>query len=510
MASLALARKPTGAIAGFSFLRNALMADRVIWAQTPGFVEEQASCNMRFISPFPRPLSVGTLRRHAGAAHLGLAVFALLSAYFAPVLAQNPLQLDQKPRASLTPIQIPNLPLGLVTFPNGKAMNLNVGIGSGAFRAGGDAAGRIWLLTDRGPNLECADSKRLIGLEPEAICGADKNGRIYPLPGFAPSIYGIDIGPDNVGRINVFLPIKGRSGRPISGRPPVSSAPRGELIFAADGKPLPPDPSGIDPEAFVKLADGSFWVAEEFGPSLLHVGQDGTVLKRIVPAGTAAEFKDADYEIVAGLPAILRNRPSNRGFEGLALSPDERFLYAILQSPLANPDVDTFRRSRHVRLLKIERETGTIIGQFLYTIDHPAQFAGDADGRERKLSDVHVSELVAIGEDKLLVLERIEKTARLFSISLGEDNQIPALFDSAEKSPGLEAIAAERLEAMGVLTLPKTLILDTDSVPGLPAKIEGIAVLGPSELLMVNDNDFGIDGVRTQIFRVRLPEAMIR
>lgn len=475
-----------------------------------GFVEEQASCNMRSNCPASRPQITGSNGLCTGFAQIGFATLWMASACLAPALAQTAPQTDQKPRATLTPVQIPNLPLGVVTFPNGKAMNLNVGIGSAAFRAPGDAAGRVWLLTDRGPNLECADSKRLIGLEPEAICGGDKAGRIYPLPGFAPSIYGIDIGPDNVARINVFVPIKGKSGKPISGRPPAATASRAELIFAADGKPLPPDPSGIDPEAFVKLSDGSFWIAEEFGPSLLHVAQDGTVLKRVVPAGTAAEFKDADYEVIGGLPAILRNRPSNRGFEGLALSPDERFLYAIPQSPLANPDIEAFRQSRHLRLLKIDRETGATIGQYLYAIDTPALFAGDADGRERRTSDVHVSELVAIGEDRLLVLERIEKTARLFTVSLDENSRIPALFDSPGKSPSLESVAPARLEAMGVIAMPKTLVLDTDSVPGLPAKIEAVAVLGPSELLLVNDNDFGADGVRTQLFRVRLPEPMIR
>jgi hypothetical protein len=34
--------------------------------------------------------------------------------------------------------------------------------------------------------------------------------------------------------------------------------------------------------------------------------------------------------------------------------------------------------------------------------------------------------------------------------------------------------------------------------------------MGPSELVIINDNDFGVDGVRTQMFRVTLPEPLIR
>jgi hypothetical protein len=53
-------------------------------------------------------------------------------------------------------------------------------------------------------------------------------------------------------------------------------------------------------------------------------------------------------------------------------------------------------------------------------------------------------------------------------------------------------------------------VLDSEQVPGLPAKIEGVAVMSTSELVVINDNDFGVDGVRTQMFRVTLPEPLIR
>ncbi len=144
----------------------------------------------------------------------------------------------------------------------------------------------------------------------------------------------------------------------------------------------------MDPEGLVRLADGSFWVAEEFGPSLLQVAADGTVLKRLVPQGLQNDFKDADYEVVPSLRPFSVYRAQNRGFEALALSPDEKFLYAMLQGPLANPDIETGRRSRHVRLWKIARETGEVGGQYLYQSDDVSSYTGDADGRERVQSRV--------------------------------------------------------------------------------------------------------------------------
>lgn len=410
-----------------------------------------------------------------------------------------------------TPIQIPNLPLGVVTFPNGKAMNLTVALGSSAFRHAGDPPGRLWLLTDRGPAIACGEAKRLIGLEAEQACGGDKAGRIAPLPGFVPSLYAIDIGGDMVARVNHFIPFKGKSGKPISGRPnPVSNGTKSEPLFAADGKPLAPDPSGVDPEAFVRLADGSFWVAEEYGPSLFEVAPDGTIRRRLVPSNTVGDFKDADYDIVPAFPPVARMRMTNRGFEGLAISPDEKFLFALMQSPLANPDAEASAQSRNVRIWKVERETGQIVGQYLYQLDEPRDFKADNEGRERTRHDVNASELVAVGENKLLVLEKIDKTARLFLVTLDEANRVPGEFDLPEMTPSLEVLDGEALTLRGLAPLPKTLVLDTDSVPGLPSKIEGVAVMAPDELIVINDNDYGVDGVRTQMFRITLPQPVLR
>jgi hypothetical protein len=412
-------------------------------------------------------------------------------------------------RASVLPIQMPNLSLGVVIFPNGKAINLSVGSGSSAFRSPNDLPGRVWLLTDRGPNIDCAETRRLIGLDYEQACAGNRSGRVYPLQGFVPSIYAADIGADNVARINIFVPLKGKSGRPLSGRPPQGNG-RYESAYGIDAKPLPPDPSGIDPEAFVRLADGTFWIAEEFGPSLLHVAADGTVLKRLVPQGLQADFKDADYDVLPSLPAIMRLRAANRGFEGLALSPDEKHLYVMMQGPLANPDIETFRRTRHVRVWKIARESGEVVGQYLHQVDDAASFTADQDGRDRVQSRVMVSEIVALGEDHLLLLERIDKHSRLYSVRLNADSRVPALFDNADYGPGLEWMETDQLERRGLVPMSKVLVLDSEQVPGLPAKIEGVAIMGPSELVVINDNEFGVDGVRTQMFRVTLPEPLIR
>ena len=56
--------------------------------------------------------------------------------------------------------------------------------------------------------------------------------------------------------------------------------------------------------------------------------------------------------------------------------------------------------------------------------------------------------------------------------------------------------------------LAKRLVLSSDDLPELGADLEGVAVLSARSLLIVNDNDFGIEGVATRFWRVDLPRAL--
>ena len=139
------------------------------------------------------------------------------------------------------------------------------------------------------------------------------------------------------------------------------------------------------------------------------------MIERHVPAGTEADFAGAPYETIGSLPAIIAKRQGNRGIEGIAVSPDERFLYFIMQNPLANPDTATFQQARNTRLFKLERATMQVVGEYVYTLDDPQSFRRDPS---RKQSDPRISELMAIGLDRLIVLERTEQTTKLYEIEL--------------------------------------------------------------------------------------------
>ena len=100
------------------------------------------------------------------------------------------------------------------------------------------------------------------------------------------------------------------------------------------------------------------------------------------------------------------------------------------------------------------------------------------------------------------MLERISKTTKLYRVDLTGARTIPATFDDITTGPSLEQTVD--LAAAGIVPLAKTLALDTDDVAGAPEKIEGVAMVGPNELVLTTDNDFGIGGDQSAIVRVKL------
>lgn len=410
-----------------------------------------------------------------------------------------------EPRVTASPITITNLPLGVVAFANGKAVNLSVSIGSGAFRAAADPEGRIWVTTDRGPVVECATAKAMFGADEATICPGVKGGEIVPLPGFVPSIYAVDIGADNVARLNEFLPLRGTGGKPVSGLP-LPQRNGGAPQLSVDGKILPGDPSGIDPEALVRLSDGSFIVAEEFGPSLLRVSPAGVITQRIMPNGLAEDIKDAIYPVTGGLPSLLRRRNNGQGFEGLALMPDEKSIVALLDRPLAGPGGEVARASL-ARLYRIDLASGTVSARFAYPLD-AAETAPDENGNGN--AEWHIAEAIAIDNDRLIVLERSRKAFRLYRVLLDPGAALPAAFDDEATQPALEQLEPDQFAAHSVRPLQKSLILDSNELRNVLGRFEAAALLSPREILVINDNAFAIDGTKTQMFRILFAEESLR
>jgi hypothetical protein len=393
--------------------------------------------------------------------------------------------------------QDPVLNLGTYQFQGGKAVEMRIGIGSGAFHRAGEPATLIYTVSDRGPNFTCDEEGQAItGLTPEQMCSATKGGRIYPLPSYAPSIFTVELLPDQTFRVIDIIALKDRDGRPLTGIVNPLTIASTDIPFDGTGKRLQHDPSGVDLEGIVRLRDGTYWLSDENAPGLVHIAADGRVIKRLVPAGTEKDFKDAKYAIEASLPAILAKRQGNRGIESLAMSPDEAFLYFLVQNPLANPDTATYRTATNTRLFKMERATGKVIGEYVYVLEDPKFY------NAKTQSSVRISEMSALGTDRMLVLERTDNVTRIHEISLaGATNILGSNWDDIATSPTLEA--NKDIAELDIKVPAKTLRFDSSKVPEAPVKLEGIAILGDGTMLLINDDDFGITGERTKILVIK-------
>lgn len=391
----------------------------------------------------------------------------------------------------------PKLALGSVAHKGGKTLDLSHGIGSGAFRRKGSPDGIFVTVSDRGANFTCGDAEDVIGVKGETFCGDVKQGRIYSLPGYSPSIYRIRVA-DGGFEVLDIITLKDASGLPVSGLPNTLTVASTENPLDAKGGKLARSADAVDAEGIVELADGTFWIGEENATSIFHVAADGRILERLVPAGTEKDFADAGYPVKGALPAILAKRNANRGIESMAVSPDERFLFCVVQNPLANPDVKTFGQARSTRLFKLDRASGAVVAEWVYELTEMATFKGE----ERKApSTARISELLAIDGDRLLLLDRTDKTTKIFEIDTRAATNIAgSKWDEASTSPSLEQI---KLADAAILPVAKKLVFDSTDFPQLPGKIEGMAWFANGDLMLINDNDFGIQGAETKVARVK-------
>lgn len=96
----------------------------------------------------------------------------------------------------------------------------------------------------------------------------------------------------------------------------------------------------IDGEGLARRADGSFYISDEYGATVYHVGADGKMLGLITPpqallpqftvASGFTGFTTSTTAIATGVQT--GGRRDNQGMEAVDLTPDGRYLVTMLQS----------------------------------------------------------------------------------------------------------------------------------------------------------------------------------
>jgi hypothetical protein len=340
-------------------------------------------------------------------------------------------------------------------------------IGSDVYPA--EAPDEYWMVTDRGPNGKMKVAKHV-------------KHRTMPVPGFDPSIVRVKADGGSMGIVQT-IPLTTTDGRPVTGLP---NSQRDERMYDNSGvRALPYNPAGVDTEAIVRTANGEFWLSDEYGPSVMKVSPEGKILARYVPRGTASP--DAGYPEFDTLPAILARRQDNRGIESLAISPDGQTLFAAMQSPLSVPTPAAGDISRSTRLIAFNTQTGQTTAEYVYGMEIVNSFDRRVGGDQ---SEMKISGMSWYGPNELLVDERTDNVARLYRIIIDPSrNILGSRFDDPATSPSLE----QSLPDGKFIPLDKVLAVDLPAkIPGMPGKIEGVAVRDPRTIVVTNDNDFGI------------------
>jgi len=398
--------------------------------------------------------------------------------------------------------------------------NVRLGGLSDLTAARGFGPGRWWAVTDRGPNgvVERDGEKLRTLLAPKfspslVLLRAAAGDTLKSEPGGGAAA-------TELIAVEKVVPLAGPDGKPLTGLP--TGGPGHLPVLSADGSTeLSPDPDGVDTEGVVQLADGTLWIAEEYGPSLLKVGPDGRAIERHVPAGTGNTAALVPQRET--LPAAYALRHDNRGFEALAATPDGKRLWVLLQSPLDNPTRKAAKKTGNVRLLGFDPVAGTPTAEHVYRLGDPTDPRYLTKGAPP--DDGKLCAMAMLGDDGLLVLEQDDTgLARLYAVSLTGATDTLARPDSGSQGMTLEQI--RDLPAAGIVPVAKRLVGDLTTLRETMAaqadggrvrhgalKLEGLAVVDERHVLVANDDDFGVHGSgserrRSFLWLVELGEAL--
>ena len=266
------------------------------------------------------------------------------------------------------------------------------------------------------------------------------------------------------------------------------------VVFKSNGlglNGLAPNPSStlglaFDPEGFVvNPRTGTLLVSDEYGPSVREFSRSGALLRTYnTPANLVPRNAASGVANFANDTGNTAGKRTNRGFEGLAISPDGKFAYAMLQSAMLDEGGSNGSVNR---IVKFDTASGDAVAQFAYQMKRNSQGQG-------------ISALVAINDHEFYVLERNNRgvgvggefatadkevyridlagATDVSAISLG----VAAVYTAVSKSAQVLDLAANTLAALGNKS---------------PEKWEGLAI-GPklangSYLLLAGtDNDYSV------------------
>src|ERR1044072_6862613 len=261
----------------------------------------------------------------------------------------------------------------------------------------------------------------------------------------------------------------------------------------------------LDPEGIRVGPNGTFYISDEYGPYVFEFNRQGQLIRRLEVPSKFFISKPSD-DPNTELTGNTSGRQANRGMEGLAISPDGKTLFGIMQNALIQDHglSGTDRVGLNNRILKIDLVTGET-REYVYVLDAINRGQG-------------VCEILAINDQEFLVVERDNRS------NLQTPPQAPTRktiykisLTGATDVSGVASLPAGALPA-GVTPVTKELFInlldpDLNLATTIPEKIEGLA-WGPDlpdgrhMLYVISDNDLN-PSLATQIYAFAIDPSLI-
>ena len=141
----------------------------------------------------------------------------------------------------------------------------------------------------------------------------------------------------------------------------------------------------FDIESFQPIGD-KLWIGDEFGPYLLRVDRNGKVEAVFETMAEGKPARSPDHYAVASPATPTATGPFNvrrsKGFEGMAASPDGKFLYALFEGPLWDSETKDWEKTpdgkQYLRILEFDTAREQWTGRhWKYALEQNGHAIGD-------------------------------------------------------------------------------------------------------------------------------------
>ncbi|MDQ0457315.1 esterase-like activity of phytase family protein [Rhizobium paknamense] len=234
------------------------------------------------------------------------------------------------------------------TFGSGSGMAIDP---TSWMKDGQSYKGSLWLLPDRGYNVEGT---------------TDYNARINRIDVvLTPAKKGEALAADKQqagveAKLTDTMLLTDDQGKNLTGLDPESGT-----RAAAGGFPVLPlartGKISLDAEAVVRLKDGSLMISDEYGPYIYHFSKDGKLISATQPPQALLPMRKGALNFSSnnvgdgGVKPEPKDpetgRQNNQGLEGLSMTPDGKYLIALLQSATRQDGGDSSSTRMNTRAL---------------------------------------------------------------------------------------------------------------------------------------------------------------